>query len=148
MDNILLLPSIVGALKTERLSLHDEKKLQAEIHSVLLRILPEGSVSNRSGVGLDGLQERCKTVVIGELDWAPGVHNQIIGRIDREGQRDQVTVYFPICDFGSDPVMVDILGIKSSQAFGIIDPLMATTEQFSDESRIKILAQSFLNRKK
>lgn len=105
-------------------------------------------ISLRSGIGLDGLQRRCKTVVIGELDWSPKVHEQVIGRVDRDGQEDQVTVYFPVSDFGSDPVIIDLLGLKSSQSYGIIDPLKAIPEQFSDESRIKKLAESFLNNKK
>ncbi|HEY4288254.1 MAG TPA: DEAD/DEAH box helicase [Puia sp.] len=104
-------------------------------------------ISLRSGVGLDGLQQRCKTVVIGELDWSPMVHTQLIGRVDREGQENQVTAYFPVSEFGSDPVIIDLLGLKSSQAHGIIDPLTAIPEQFSDESRIKLLAQSYLNNK-
>jgi SNF2 family DNA or RNA helicase len=104
-------------------------------------------ISNRSGIGIDGLQHRCKSVVIGELDWSPSVHNQVIGRVDRDGQEDQVTVYFLVTEFGSDPVIVDLLGLKSSQAHGIINPLESTPDQFSDESRIKKLAETFLNKK-
>lgn len=105
-------------------------------------------ISLRSGIGLDGLQKRCKTVVIGELDWSPQVHNQVVGRIDRDGQEDQVTVYYPVSEYGSDPVITDMLALKSSQSHGIINPLSAIPEQHSDESRIKKLAQSFLNKKK
>jgi hypothetical protein len=105
-------------------------------------------ISLRSGIGLDGLQKRCRTVVIGELDWSPQVHNQVIGRVDRDGNENQVTVYFPVCDFGSDPFIIGLLGLKSSQAHGIIDPLTAVPDQYSDESRIKALAESFLNKKK
>lgn len=105
-------------------------------------------ISNRSGIGLDGLQHRCRTVVIGELDWSPKVHDQIIGRVDRDGQADQVTVYFPVSDFGSDPVIIDLLGLKSSQSYGIIDPMKAIPEQHSDESRIKLLAEYFINKDK
>jgi SNF2 family DNA or RNA helicase len=101
-------------------------------------------ISLRSGIGLDGLQARCRTVVVGELDWSPKVHDQVIGRIDRDGQEDQVTAYFLVCDYGSDPAMIDVLGLKSSQSHGILNPLEAIPAQFSDESRIKILAQSFL----
>ena len=104
-------------------------------------------ISLRSGIGLDGLQHRCRTVVIGELDWSPKVHDQVIGRVDRDGQANQVTVYFPVSDFGSDPVIIDLLGLKSSQSYGIIDPMKAIPEQHSDESRIKLLAESFLNKK-
>jgi hypothetical protein len=105
-------------------------------------------ISNRSGIGLDGLQHRCRTVVIGELDWSPQVHNQVIGRVDRDGQADQVTAYYLISEYGADPVMIDWLGLKSSQARGINDPLAPAGEQYSDQSRIKMLAESFLHKKK
>jgi hypothetical protein len=104
-------------------------------------------ISNRSGIGLDGLQHRCRNVVIGELDWSPKVHDQIIGRVDRDGQKDRVTAYFPVCDFGSDPFIIDLLGLKSAQAHGIVDPLLAVSEQYSDESRIKKMAEYFLHKR-
>lgn len=104
-------------------------------------------ISLRSGVGLDGLQKRCRTIVIGELDWSPQVHNQLIGRVDRDGQLEQVTAIFLVSDYGSDPVIVDMLGLKASQANAIINPLSAPAAQFSDDSRIRMLAESFLKRK-
>lgn len=104
-------------------------------------------ISNRSGIGLDGLQYVCNTTVIGELDWSPQVHGQIIGRIERDGNKKQTTVYYPVCDFGSDPFIINLLGLKSSQAHGIVNPLEAIPDQFSDESRIKAFAESFLNKK-
>jgi superfamily II DNA or RNA helicase len=104
-------------------------------------------ISLRSGIGLDGLQHRCRTVVLGELDWSPKVHDQLIGRVDRDGQPEQVTAYFLVSEYGSDPPIIDVLGLKSSQAHGIVDPLTAIADQYSDESRIKKLAESFLNNK-
>ena len=101
-------------------------------------------ISLRSGIGLDGLQGRCRDVVIGELDWSPQVHNQVIGRVDRDGQQHQVTAHFPVCDFGSDPFIIDLLGLKSSQAHGIVDPLKDVPAQHTDESRIKLMAESFI----
>lgn len=103
-------------------------------------------ISLRSGIGLDGLQHRCRTVVIGELDWSPQVHNQVVGRVDRDGNQQQVTVYYLVSEYGSDPFIIDLLGLKSSQAHGIINPLLAVAEQHSDEGRIKLFAESFLNK--
>jgi hypothetical protein len=40
-----------------------------------------------------------------------------------------------------------MLGIKSSQSHSIIDPLTAVEEQYSDDSRITLLAQKFLDKK-
>lgn len=104
-------------------------------------------ISLRSGIGLDGLQHRCQDVVIGELDWSPKVHDQLIGRVDRDGSLGQVNAYFLVSEYGSDPVIVDLLALKSSQSHGIINPLLAVPEQFSDESRIKRLAEAFLKKK-
>lgn len=104
-------------------------------------------ISLRSGIGLDGLQHRSKIVVIGELDWSPKVHDQLIGRLDREGQKEQVTAIYLVSDFGSDPLIVDMLGVKSSQSHNIINPLTAVEDQFSDDSRLKLLAEKFLEKK-
>ncbi len=104
-------------------------------------------ISLRSGAGLDGLQHICKTIVIGELDWSPKVHDQLIGRVDRDGQQEQVTAFFPVSEYGSDPVIINLLGLKSSQSHGIINPLESPAEQYSDESRIKLLAQQYLKKK-
>lgn len=103
-------------------------------------------ISLRSGVGLDGLQERCKVVVFGELDWSPGIHEQLTGRVNRDGQQDQVTAIYLVSDSGSDPLMVDLLGLKSAQAQGIVDPLASLQEVHSDDSRIKMLAERILKK--
>lgn len=104
-------------------------------------------ISLRSGAGLDGLQHRCKNIVIGELDWSPKVHDQLIGRVDRDGQVHQVTAHFLVSDYGSDPVIINLLGLKSSQAQGIVDPLKAIETQYSDSSRMKVLAQQYISKK-
>ncbi len=85
-------------------------------------------------------------MVVGELDWSPKVHDQLIARADRDGQPEQVNVFFPVSEYGSDPVIINLLGLKSSQSHGIIDPLTAPAQQYTDESRIKLLAQQYLNK--
>lgn len=104
-------------------------------------------ISLRSGVGLDGLQARSSIVVFGELDWSPAVHEQVTGRLNRDGQQQQVTAIYLVSDSGSDPLMVDLLGLKSSQAKAIIDPLASVQTQHSDDSRIKLLAEQYLKEK-
>lgn len=103
-------------------------------------------ISLRSGIGLDGLQHRCKTVVFGELDWSPQIHSQVVGRVDRDGQKNQVTAIYLISETGSDPPIVNLLGLKSSQSNAIIDPLSSPTIKHSDDSRMKILAKQYLNK--
>lgn len=105
-------------------------------------------MSLRAGAGLDGLQAVCRTVVFGELDWSPGVHDQCIGRVHRDGQTDPVMAYFLLSDYGSDPVMSDVLGVKRSQMVGIRDPNADLIEagQASDHD-VKRLAESFLRQR-
>ncbi|MBV5269029.1 MAG: ATP-dependent helicase [Afipia sp.] len=104
-------------------------------------------ISLRSGAGLDGLQKRGSTVVFGELDWSPQVHRQVIGRLRRPGQTRQVDVIYLHSDSGSDPLMIEVLGVKASQARNIIDPLSGAEEVFSDTSRVKALAEAYLKSK-
>lgn len=104
-------------------------------------------MSLRSGAGLDGLQHRCSTVIFGELDWSPKVHEQIIGRLDREGQLEQITAIYLNADEGSDPPMVELLGLKMFQSTGIVDPGRQFEAKHSDKSRIQALAAQYLSKK-
>lgn len=103
-------------------------------------------ISLRSGAGLDGLQGRCCHVVFGELDWSPKVHEQVIGRLDRPGQSRQVTAIYLHANGGSDPLLIGTLGLKASQAQGIVDPMKGLVQVHSDDSRIRALAERFLTR--
>lgn len=101
-------------------------------------------ISNRSGAGLDGLQYHCNQIVKGELDYSPQVHKQLIGRLRRPGQTEQVTAHYLHVNGGSDPVLMSMLGIKADQSRGILDPGKAAPERFTDESRIRKLAEYVL----
>ena len=101
-------------------------------------------MSLRSGAGLDDLQRRCSVVVIGELDWSPGVHQQIIWRLDREGQEQPVTVFFLVSEEGSDPPIMDVLGIKASEAHQIVDPLVPIRAVDDDTSNLRKLVDRYL----
>lgn len=85
-------------------------------------------LSLRSGAGLDGLQHVCNTVVFGELDWSPQVHEQTITRVHRDGQKDGCTAIFLVSEAGSDPVIAGILGVKQEQGHGITDPTIPISE--------------------
>lgn len=101
-------------------------------------------MSLRSGAGLDGLQYHCQDAVIGELDWSPQVHYQLVGRLRRPGQEKQVNAHYLHTNWGSDPVVVEMLGLKADQSRGINDPGIAPKPRTSDESRIKVLAKHVL----
>lgn len=103
-------------------------------------------ISHLSGDGLDGMQHRCSTIVFGELSWSSGRHYQLIGRLDRDGQPDSVTAIYLVSDDGSDPPMMDIIGLKASQSSGIVDPGVAVKNSYSDNSRLKLLAQQYLTK--
>lgn len=79
-------------------------------------------MSLRAGAGIDGLQKVCRTVVFGELDWSPQVHEQNTGRVYRDGQTDPVVAYYLLAQEGSDPIVADVLGVKRAQHHGIRDP--------------------------
>ncbi|MEG3764942.1 DEAD/DEAH box helicase [Alteromonas sp. 14N.309.X.WAT.G.H12] len=104
-------------------------------------------MSLRSGAGTDGIQHRCSTVIKGEFDWSPKVHEQCIGRVDRDGQKEEVFVFYVATNFGSDPEIIDLLGLKESQSRGIIDPCETPVSQQADVNRIKKLAERFLESK-
>ena len=106
-------------------------------------------MSLRAGAGLDGLQGACRTVVFGELDWSPGVHEQCIGRVHRDGQPEPVVAYFPLAERGSDPVVADVLGVKRAQAGGLLDPHADLIESLSSvPDRLARLAEDYLKQRR
>ena len=109
-------------------------------------------MSLRSGAGVDGLQHSCRTVVFGEFDWSPAVHEQCIGRVARDGQVDPVFVYYLMAHAGADPFIVETLGLKKEQLAGIRSP--ETGRDDSDfaspqasEHNIQQLARQFMSSK-
>jgi len=106
-------------------------------------------MSLRSGAGLDGLQDVCRTVVFGELDWSPGVHEQCAGRIHRDGQADPVFAYYLIAEDGSDPIVADVLGVKKGQIAGLRDPNGNLVEKLDvGGDHIERLAERYLQRRR
>ena len=102
-------------------------------------------ISLRAGAGLDGLQHNCRTVVFGELDWSPGVHEQCVGRVFRDGQRDPVVAYMLVSDSGSDPVIADVLGLKRAQIEGVRDPDAPLVERLqASPDNVQTLASRYL----
>lgn len=106
-------------------------------------------MSLRAGQGLDGLQKVCRTVVFAELDWSPAVHDQCVGRIQRDGQDEPVTAFYLVTERGSDPVIAETLGLKTEQAEGIRDPHRDIIEELqTDPDRIRKLAERYLQKAK
>lgn len=104
-------------------------------------------MSLRAGQGVDGLQKVCRTVVFAELDWSPGVMDQCIGRVFRDGQTDPVTAFFCVTERGSDPTVAETLGLKTAQVEGLRDPEGALLEELqTDAGRIRRLAEKYLEK--
>lgn len=102
-------------------------------------------MSLRSGAGLNGLQERSSIAVFAELDWSPGVHEQCIGRLNRDGQDTPVLAYFLVAEDGSDPVVAEMLGLKREQIEGIRNPGNEVLEEMQvDPAHVRKLAEHYL----
>lgn len=102
-------------------------------------------ISVRSGAGIDGLQAVSATTVHGELDWSPGVIEQNIGRVHRDGQPDPVQAYFPVSSDDFDQVMLDVLGVKRQQIEGVISPDDNLVERLDvGQRQLRDMARNYL----
>ena len=107
-------------------------------------------MSLRSGSGMDGIQDAANVVLFGELDWSPQVHHQGIGRLDRERtdgnlSNEPVVAYYLHSESGSDPVILETLGVKRNQS----EPLVnidgkLTTAKAPEVGRARMLAKNLL----
>lgn len=102
-------------------------------------------ISLRAGAGVDGLQHACSSAVFGELDWSPGVHEQCMGRLHRDGQTDPVMAYYLLSDEGSDPIVSDVLGVKREQIEGVRNPQDDLLQRLDvGENHLRSLAEKYL----
>ena len=104
-------------------------------------------ISLRSGAGIDGLQKVCNTIVHGELDWSPHVHDQLNARLDRDGQVKHVQAYYLTVTDGSDPFVIQTLNVKRSQHDGLVEGKegeIDVLDQTVDSDRIKKMAEHYL----
>ena len=85
-------------------------------------------MSLRSGAGVDGLQHRCSVAVF--------------------GQQNPVTAFFLVVDEGSDPPVMDVLGIKASEAAQIVDPHLGVQQNDDDGSNLQKLVRRYLEKGK
>lgn len=105
-------------------------------------------MSLRSGAGVDGLQQVCRTVVFAELDWSPAVHEQCMGRVNRDGQPDPVDAYFLLSEEGTDPIIAPVLGLKREQLESVRNPDTALAEVIdTGENNLRRLARDLLTRR-
>lgn len=102
-------------------------------------------VSLRAGEGLDGLQHASCTAIVAELDWTWSVAKQNIGRIARDGQTRPCRAYFLVSEFGSDPVVAQVLGLKKDQLNGLLgDRPNGPVKAVDSSAALKELARNYL----
>lgn len=101
-------------------------------------------MSLRSGAGVDGLQFRCCTTVHGEFDWSPGVIEQNIGRALRDGQTQPVVSYMMLSDEGCDPLMAEVIGLKTDQIEGIRGRSVELVQRSDNGHTLRRLAEEYL----
>lgn len=99
-----------------------------------------------SGVGIDGLQNRCNIGVFGELAWSPGVLRQCVGRYHRDGQKKSCLTYILTSEVGIDPYMMTTLGVKRLQVDGVVQAKQASNVMDSIDTMVHLrdLAKKFL----
>lgn len=102
-------------------------------------------LSLRSGAGLDGLQRRCCTTVHGEFDWSPGVIEQDIGRVFRDGQENPVQAFMMLSDSGSDPLMAEVIGLKTNDIEGLRGRTRVL-QRIDSGNTLRKLAEQYLRR--
>lgn len=101
-------------------------------------------ISLRSGAGLDGLQYVSSTAVYGELDWSPGVMEQTLGRVDRDGQQVGVMAYYLTATSGADPIMTHVLGLKQWQLDGVLQQDKSLVERTDiGENHLRAMASAY-----
>lgn len=82
---------------------------------------------------------------VSELDWSPGMHDQCIGRLHRDGQDESVVAYFLVSEIGSDPVIAEVLNIKRMQSEPLRDPDAELVEEAQDtRGRVRKLAEEVM----
>jgi len=104
-------------------------------------------ISLRSGAGINGLQFASSHAVFGELDWSPGVIDQCIGRLWRDGQKEQVTATFVTINDGADPHMKKIIGMKATEAKQILSPHAVFATSGAGREKMLNMARDYLTAK-
>lgn len=125
--------------ETPQLKEHNKQKFMAGESNLLI-------CSLKSGVGLDGIQDRCNVGVIGELDWSPAIITQCVGRYHRDGQANPCLTYMMISEAGLDPYMIQTLGIKRLRVDGIVldEDGGSVMDSINAATHLRELAKSYL----
>lgn len=71
------------------------------------------------GVGTDGLQDACSDMLITEFPDRPGDIDQIVGRLERIGQKNAINIYYSKAKDTIDEILYDSLELKRVVVDGV-----------------------------
>jgi len=91
-----------------------------------------------AGTGIDGLQDVCRHAVFAEISYVPGVNQQAMGRIHRNGQKHKSIFDFLVVEGSIDENMLDKNLTKSE----IIQEIMRDEKKIFDFSKPKTKEQN------
>lgn len=102
-------------------------------------------ISHASGAGLDGLQQRCSTGVMGELAWTSAQMLQLEGRYHRDGQPNPCITHYLVSEYGLDPIMSQVIAEKKQQANGVLQMGQTNDSVVDFRESIRKLAEGLVN---
>jgi SWI/SNF-related matrix-associated actin-dependent regulator 1 of chromatin subfamily A len=98
------------------------KKRQVSIDALKEGTAKVGLFGIKSGgMGIDGLQHSIDTVIFLDQDWVPANHEQAEDRAHRIGQKNQVQIFYMICESTIDEYMREILVEKQRIIDTVVD---------------------------
>jgi len=95
-----------------------------------------------AGVGIDGLQDVCDTVIFAEMSWVPGQIHQAIGRCHRIGQKNPVLVQFLVVPDSIDEEISETIARKEKIIDQLIKPTTKEEPEMSMENELKRIADA------
>lgn len=95
-----------------------------------------------AGTGVDGLQLVCSNMLILELPWRPSDLTQVVGRLDRSGQKNATTVSYMLNDDSIDKQMWEMLQEKEINTEGVNKGVDLTKE----ESGMRIVLRKIIQK--
>lgn len=102
--------------------------------------------------GVDGLQTVCSKLIINILPWTSAEYEQLMARINRAGQKNDVEIIIPISyidgengRWSYDEYKMELISFKSSISDGVIDGIIPSGEIITKEKAWQYLKE-WINR--
>jgi SWI/SNF-related matrix-associated actin-dependent regulator 1 of chromatin subfamily A len=98
---------------------------------------------NSLGTGTDGLQESCSSMLIIDLPWRPTDIDQTISRLERDGQKNNIDVFYALCEETIDMYMWKVIEEKRKVANAVNKGEDVST---SERSVVGMVLKEYLER--